>query len=127
MLQSNRSLQVSLPSYSGVVSGAKPRATEEKSGSKMVTLVSDRNKIPSPQSSTEESDQMDIEDAGKSAVKRQHSAGEPGDTDEEVLPGFTKVEGNRKSLRLVKKVMSPLEVLSSGSIKVDKNKRSSSK
>lgn len=123
---------IPMPSFSGVVSGTKPQTTGGNFVAKMVTLVSERNKTPVPQAPAVGSEQMDTgeEETGKSAVKRQHSSGESGDTDEDVLPGFTKVEANRKSSRLVKKPMTPLEVISSASTtltKAVKNKRSSSK
>lgn len=127
----------STPSYSGVLTGAKPKVAEEKLVPKMVTLVSERNKSPARETSVERcasveniemESETDADDVVKSGVKRQHSTGgSAGETDEDGATAFTKAHGNRKSSRTAKKSMTPLETIASVPLSQRKGNRSSSK
>lgn len=119
------------PSYSGVLSGIKPNKVSETIVPQMVTLVSERNKSSVQGSSKvqgQSTELMEAEDGvGKSAAKRQHSTGgSSADTDEEATSGFTKVMANRRTTRSAKKVMTPLEAISNGSLESG-GRRSASK
>lgn len=128
------------PSYSGVLSGARPVKVKESVVANMVTLVSERNKgheqtgakveqaVSSVTVETESDSEMDAVAAAKSGIKRQHSTGgSTGETDDENQAGFRKAEGNRKSSRVAKKMLTPIEQLSSVPLHDGKGKRSSSK
>lgn len=122
------------PTYSGILSGVKPKPVTENVIANMVTLVSERIRIPPPETTAVDAEVMETESESmpgggvKSGVKRLHSSGgSNGDTDEEAFSEFTKVVGNRKSTRTAKKVMTPLETIASVSSQVAKGKRSSSK
>lgn len=128
ILQTQQSLVAEQPSYSFVLSGKHQEKDDTMSVPKMTTLVSSRNK-----SATTDSDhsidlmESEADSKDKHAVKRQHSTEESVDTDDELLPDFTKVVGNRRSTRSgVKKVMTPLETISKESLQSG-NRRSSSK
>lgn len=135
VLPVNEDLLRNKQSYSGVLSGAKPKVAKESVMAKMVTLVSERNKSSIGEANVEksvsvESLEMDpvMSDVSKSGIKRQHSTGGSSvETDEDVSSGFTKVQGSRKSTRTSKKSFTLLEAIASVPLAERKSKRSSSK